>query len=122
MRWMMKELVPYLGVVLFVFLLGYQCRRFGNEWVFDATGVPIPVFGADAAHHPDGTLINPVELQLLRSGYRRGFYYFCYLTVLVGLVVIIMTSRKSYLLQKEVALNRAMLQSLKLKGSHDRGD
>ena len=66
----MRNLLPWIGPVVFAALIVNFAVGYGKEWEFGRLGMPDTLLAADGEHYPNGEEVDPMTLAMARSGTR----------------------------------------------------
>lgn len=81
---MANRFFPSIAVLFFLYVAVNGTLQYGTRWEFGRFGMPRTLIAEDGMHHLDGSPINPITLQLARSGYEEA-----YCLVMTGILVLI---------------------------------
>lgn len=63
-----NQVAPFFGWGIFLIAGVNNVRHYGTRWEIGSLGMPRSIVAPDGQHYADGTLIDPISMQLINSG------------------------------------------------------
>jgi hypothetical protein len=100
----MKQILPWLGPLVFLGLVVNFACQYGQQWRFGRYGMPSSLLSPDGRTYIDGkTEVDPVTLAMARSGKEEECYLGALLVLIILAALVVREMRGLYRMQmKEV--------------------